>query len=304
MDTLTAPIAKPHWLTEAKRAVLAQWLTLVPIGIQALLVPQMPLKFAPALAATLAATWYLDRFAGLTAVIAAVVAVNWLLLPPEGLLVVTFENLVASGCFVILGVVCVQATHVVRCRLEFLEAQAAAATAELERLKTRQVFDDQSATELHARLTTAQTAATVAETSFAKLQRYVSELDERYRQAEACLTELPVPTVIIDIVGDIPVIRWHSREFALLCGFETTEPPALFDDACEFMSPNGSSLPTLAHPLTRVMGGNVVAAQRLGLRSGGSHFTVLVWAQWLPEWGHVILTIVPVSRVVPSHEWN
>lgn len=304
MDTLTAAVPKPTWLTEAKRAIIAQWLTLVPIGIQALLVPQMPLKFAPALAASLAATWYLDRFAGLTAVIAAAVAVNWLLLPPEGALVITVENLVASGCFVVLGGICVQATHVVRCRLELLEAQAAATAAELERLRTREASADRTASEFHARLTAAHTAATVAETSFTKLQRYVSELDERYRQAEACITELPVPTVVVEILGDHAVIRWHSREFASLCEFDSANPPALLDDACELTTPNGSPLPALAHPLSRAVGGNVVAAQTLGLKSGGSLFTVLVWARWLPEWGHVTLTIVPVSRVVPPHEWN
>ena len=304
MDALTAVVPKPTWLTEAKRAIIAQWLTLVPIGIQAVLVPQMPLKFAPALAASLAATWYLDRFAGLTAVIAAVVAVNWLLLPPEGVFVVTFENLIASGCFVVLGAVCVQATHVVRCRLEFLEAQAAATAAELEHLKAREASTDCTATELQSRLAAAHTAATVAETSFTKLQRYVSELDERYRQAEACLTELPVPTVVLEIVDDNAVIRWHSQEFAVLCGFETTDPPALLDDACQLTTPNGSPLPALAHPLTRAIGGNVVAAQTLGLKSGGSLFTVLVWARRVREWGHVTLTLLPISRLVPPHEWN
>ncbi len=266
------------------------------IVVQLLLAAELPLRYAPSLAAVLLSAWCGGRLAGMATACAAALGIDYLLLAPSFHWSADAPAVVSSVVFVMLAAGVVVGVVTVRRRLDatFTAHQTLddLARSQAERMTA---LESEYRSQLSA-LEGASERAQAHAVSYERIERYVERIELRLAELQAAITEFPVPVALLAEEDGTPVVRASSSALYRLGSADEAAAERAWASAGTLVTVHGDPFGPSEHPLARAARGESVVNEPAGWMTQNGFQRVHLYAKSIVGRRLLAIAVLPISE--------
>ena len=294
-------IGRP-WLSSA----LGCALSLSTVGVQAFVLGDAPIHFAPSLAAVTLATLYLSYWSGLTALVTSAIAINYVVLHPHWAWTFSTGAAFATISFLLVGFIVIAELGPLHRRLSSLEdSLTAARKAIASETQLRRATETESQARINDMQSQCENVLALAQ-SAASAKRFADSMAKRLAVMNAAIAEFPVPVALLHDEQGLPVIHAVSRSMIDLGQNPVNRSRAFLEAIGSIVKVDGDAFEDGQHPLIRATKGTVVYGERVGwLSAAGQLCDARLFAASVAHGQMLAVALVPAAeRRVGSFQPN